>query len=72
MMLLGRYSRLIFDSWTRPTYAKVTGARKAVADRTIERRVRRYGRTPASRSGSSSRGSWVAEGREAERASAPA
>jgi 3-methyladenine DNA glycosylase/8-oxoguanine DNA glycosylase len=40
MMLLGRYSRLIFDSWTRPTYARLNG-RKA-ADRTIERRFRRY------------------------------
>jgi 3-methyladenine DNA glycosylase/8-oxoguanine DNA glycosylase len=44
MMLLGRYSRLILDSWTRPTYARVTGARKTLADRTIERRFRRYGR----------------------------
>ena len=40
MMLLGRYSRLILDSWTRPTYARLNG-RKA-ADRTIERRFRRY------------------------------
>jgi N-glycosylase/DNA lyase len=40
MMLLGRYSRLILDSWTRPTYARLNG-RKAV-DRTIERRFRRY------------------------------
>ncbi|MFL5920428.1 MAG: DNA-3-methyladenine glycosylase family protein [Gaiellaceae bacterium] len=40
MMLLGRYSRLILDAWTRPTYARVNG-RKA-ADRTIERRFRRY------------------------------
>src|SRR5262249_48402209 len=40
MMLLGRYSRLIFDSWTRPAYARLNG-RKA-ADRTIERRFRRY------------------------------
>jgi 3-methyladenine DNA glycosylase/8-oxoguanine DNA glycosylase len=41
MMLLGRYSRLILDSWTRPKYARVTG-RKA-SDTTIERRFRRYG-----------------------------
>ena len=41
MMLLGRYTRLILDSWTRPKYARVNG-RKA-ADRTIERRFRRYG-----------------------------
>jgi len=38
---LGRYSRLVLDSWTRPTYAKLTG-RKA-SDKTIERRFRRYG-----------------------------
>jgi 3-methyladenine DNA glycosylase/8-oxoguanine DNA glycosylase len=42
MMLLGRHSRLILDSWTRPKYASVRG-RKA-ADKTIERRFRRYGR----------------------------
>src|SRR5438128_2739524 len=41
MMLLGRYSRLILDSWTRPKYARLSG-RKA-SDRTIERRFRRYG-----------------------------
>ena len=41
MMLLGRYSRLVLDSWTRPKYAKVRG-RKA-KDATIERRFRRYG-----------------------------
>jgi 3-methyladenine DNA glycosylase/8-oxoguanine DNA glycosylase len=40
MMLLGRYSRLILDSWTRPKYASLNG-RKAT-DRTIERRFRRY------------------------------
>ena len=41
MMLLGRYERLILDSWTRPTYAQLAG-RKAVKDTTIERRFRRY------------------------------
>jgi N-glycosylase/DNA lyase len=41
MMLIGRYSRLILDSWTRPTYARVAG-RKA-SDATIARRFRRYG-----------------------------
>jgi 3-methyladenine DNA glycosylase/8-oxoguanine DNA glycosylase len=41
MMLLGRYQRLILDSWTRPTYARLAG-RKKVSDRTIERRFRRY------------------------------
>jgi N-glycosylase/DNA lyase len=40
MMLLGRYSRLVLDSWTRPTYARLRG-RKA-ADQTIERRFRAY------------------------------
>src|SRR5215208_6837642 len=42
MMLLGRYSRLILDSWTRPTYLKVAGAKRA-KDATIERRFRRFG-----------------------------
>jgi 3-methyladenine DNA glycosylase/8-oxoguanine DNA glycosylase len=40
MMLLGRYSRLILDSWTRPKYARLNG-RKA-SDKTIERRFRRH------------------------------
>ena len=38
---LGRYSRLVLDSWTRPTYAKLAG-RKA-SDKTIARKFRRYG-----------------------------
>ena len=42
MMLIGRHSRLILDSWTRPTYARLNGGRKA-GDRTIQRRFRRYG-----------------------------
>jgi 3-methyladenine DNA glycosylase/8-oxoguanine DNA glycosylase len=42
MMLLGRHSRLILDSWTRPKYARVNG-RKA-SDATVERRFRRYGK----------------------------
>jgi len=42
MMLIGRHSRLILDSWTRPTYARLNGGRR-VGDRTIERRFRRYG-----------------------------
>ena len=41
LMLLGRYSRLVLDSWTRPTYARLNG-RKAT-DVAIERRFRRYG-----------------------------
>jgi 3-methyladenine DNA glycosylase/8-oxoguanine DNA glycosylase len=40
---LGRYSRLVLDSWTRPTYCKLSGARSAVKDATIERRFKRYG-----------------------------
>jgi 3-methyladenine DNA glycosylase/8-oxoguanine DNA glycosylase len=43
MMLLGRHSRLILDSWTRPKFARLNGGR-AASDRTIERRFRRYGR----------------------------
>jgi N-glycosylase/DNA lyase len=42
MMLLGRYTPLVLDSWTRPTYLKVSGARSA-KDTAIERRFRRYG-----------------------------
>ena len=41
MMLLGRHSRLIFDGWTRPTWARLDG-RKA-SDAAIERRLCRYG-----------------------------
>jgi 3-methyladenine DNA glycosylase/8-oxoguanine DNA glycosylase len=42
MMLLGRYSPLILDSWTRPKYARLTGGRPK-KDATIVRRFRRYG-----------------------------
>jgi N-glycosylase/DNA lyase len=42
MMLLGRYTPLVLDSWTRPKYLKVSGA-KSAKDTTIERRFRRYG-----------------------------
>ncbi len=42
MMMLGRYSRLILDSWTRPTYARLAG-KKVVKDSTIERRFKRFG-----------------------------
>jgi 3-methyladenine DNA glycosylase/8-oxoguanine DNA glycosylase len=71
MMLLGRYSRLVFDSWTRPTYLKVTGGRRRVADRTIERRFRRYGRYAGLAFWLLLTRSWVAEDGEAARASAP-
>ena len=43
MLTIGRYSRLILDSWTRPKYALLAGKRK-VSDAAIERRFRRYGR----------------------------
>ena len=42
MMLLGRYSRLILDAWTRPKYARLNGRKGS--DKTIERRFRRYKR----------------------------
>jgi N-glycosylase/DNA lyase len=42
MMTVGRHSRLILDSWTRPKYARLLG-RKTVADATIRRRFRRFG-----------------------------
>ena len=40
---LGRYTPLVLDSWTRPTYQKLCGARRALKDATIERRFKRYG-----------------------------
>lgn len=49
MMTLGRYHRLILDSWTRPTYARLASrgrkkpGGKPVTDAAIERRFRRYG-----------------------------
>jgi 3-methyladenine DNA glycosylase/8-oxoguanine DNA glycosylase len=43
MLLMGRYSRIIYDSWTRPTYARLTSGR-AVKEATIRRRFGRYGR----------------------------
>src|SRR5215212_3933104 len=38
---LGRYSRLVLDSWTRPTYAKLRG--RKTSDKSIARHFRRYG-----------------------------
>jgi 3-methyladenine DNA glycosylase/8-oxoguanine DNA glycosylase len=43
MMTIGRHSRLVLDSWTRPTYAGLLG-KKGIKDTAIERRFRRYGR----------------------------
>ena len=42
MMMLGRYSHLILDSWTRPTYARLVG-KPSVADEEIEERFSPYG-----------------------------
>ena len=42
MLLLGRYSRLVLDSWTRPKYARLLG-RRQISDASIDRRFRRYG-----------------------------
>ena len=43
MMLLGRSSRLILDSWTRPKYARLTGG-APVPDAEIVARFAPYGR----------------------------
>jgi N-glycosylase/DNA lyase len=40
---LGRYRPLVLDAWTRPTYRKLSGARRVLKDATIERRFKRYG-----------------------------
>ena len=42
MQLLGRHRRLIFDSWTRPKYLRLSGKKQA-KDRTIARAFSRYG-----------------------------
>jgi 3-methyladenine DNA glycosylase/8-oxoguanine DNA glycosylase len=44
MLMLGRYDRLILDSWTRPKYARLLGKKRPVGDRAIERRFKPYGR----------------------------
>jgi 3-methyladenine DNA glycosylase/8-oxoguanine DNA glycosylase len=41
MMLLGRYGKLVLDSWTRPTYRRLA-ARPRVTDKGIEKAFRRY------------------------------
>src|SRR5262245_54063066 len=41
MMLLGRYGRLVLDSWTRPKYRTLAG-RPRVTDKGIEKAFRRY------------------------------
>ena len=42
LMMLGRYSRLVLDSWTRPTYARLIGA-ESVSDKEIVARFAPYG-----------------------------
>lgn len=42
MQLLGRHRLLVLDSWTRPTYLRLTGKKRA-ADSTIRRAFSRYG-----------------------------
>lgn len=44
MLMLGRYDRLILDSWTRPKYARLLGRKRPLSDRTMVRRFARYGR----------------------------
>ena len=61
MLLLGRYSRLVLDSWTRPTYARLT-RRKQVADETMLRRFRRYRRYAGLAFWLFLTREWVAEG----------
>lgn len=43
MHLIGRHSRLILDSWSRPKYARLAGHRRIPKDTTILSRFRRYG-----------------------------
>ena len=40
---LGRYSRLVLDSWTRPAYAKLLGKKRPPKDTAIVRAYRGYG-----------------------------
>jgi 3-methyladenine DNA glycosylase/8-oxoguanine DNA glycosylase len=42
MMMLGRYSRLVLDSWTRPSYARLAGP-TGITDSEIEERFSGYG-----------------------------
>lgn len=43
MMTIGRNSKPILDSWTRPKYKRVTNARRQPTDAQIIKRFRRYG-----------------------------
>ena len=62
MLLLGRYSRLILDSWTRPKYARLIGRKKPVSDATILRRFRPYGRYAGLAFWCFVTSDWVADG----------
>jgi len=42
MQLLGRHKRLVLDSWTRPTYLRLAGKKRA-KDTSIERAFSKYG-----------------------------
>ena len=42
LLLFGRRSRLVLNSWTRPTYARLVG-KKIASDKAIECRFKRYG-----------------------------
>lgn len=42
MQMLGRYSRLILDSWTRPNYARIIGV-ESISDAEITERFAPYG-----------------------------
>jgi len=42
MLLRGRRSLLVLDSWTRPEYARIAGKKK-LSDKAIVRRFKRYG-----------------------------
>jgi N-glycosylase/DNA lyase len=70
MMLLGRYQRLILDSWTRPKYRHVSGRRR-ITDKGMERAFRRYRQFAGLAFWLVLTRSWVAEEGPAARASAP-
>jgi hypothetical protein len=42
MQMVGRHRRLVLDSWTRPTYVRLAGRRRA-SDAAIRRDFARYG-----------------------------
>jgi 3-methyladenine DNA glycosylase/8-oxoguanine DNA glycosylase len=65
MMMLGRYSRLILDSWTRPTYMRLAGFKQA-KDSTIARRWQHYGDYAGLAFWLYLTRGWVEDGREGE------